>query len=87
MRKRSRGAASGAILAPVLPAPGDVLVAVHGPGESAMRRHADPKRIGTCLTLITDNWGAHALVLMRDGTTKTCHGLNRGPGIGWHLAQ
>lgn len=27
---------------------------------------------------------SHALVLMDDGTTRTCHGMNRGPGIGWH---
>lgn len=40
---------------------------------------------GIVLTQVTDRWGTHALVLMDDGTTETCHGLNSGLGIGWHL--
>jgi hypothetical protein len=41
---------------------------------------------GTVLCHFEDRWGSHAVVLMDDGTTRKCEGLNRGPGIGWHAA-
>lgn len=67
------------ITAPVLPAPRARVGTICGPGEFA-RDNA-----GTVLRHITDRWGTHALVLRDNGTTDTCHGLNSGPGIGWHL--
>lgn len=67
------------ILKPLIPEAGQRVGTVCGPGEFAK------DRAGTVLCQVTDRWGTHALVLMDDGTTRTCHGLNRGPGIGWHL--
>lgn len=61
--------------APILPTPGQrVHTANYG------LQHRD----GITLTQVTDQWGTRAVVLMDDGTTETCNGLNRGPGIGWH---
>ena len=67
------------ITAPQLPAPGARVGTICGPGQFA-RDNA-----GTVLCHVTDRWGTHALVLMDSGRTQTCHGLNGGPGIGWHL--
>lgn len=61
-----------------LPAAGQRIGVVCGPGEFA----AD--NAGTVLAIIPTQWGDYALVLMDDGTTKRCNGMNRGPGIGWH---
>jgi hypothetical protein len=65
--------------APVLPEPGQRVGVVCGPGEFARDNS------GMTLCQVTDRWGTHAIILMDDGTTKTCHGLNSGPGIGYHL--
>lgn len=67
------------ITAPQLPASGARVGTICGPGEFA-RDNA-----GTVLCHVTDRWGTHAVVLMDTGKTNTCHGLNNGPGIGWHL--
>ena len=61
-----------------LPAVGSRVGTECGPGEFA-RDHA-----GTVLRHVTDRWGTHAVVQMDDGSEQTCHGLNSGPGIGWH---
>jgi hypothetical protein len=61
-----------------LPAPASRVGVVCGPGEFP-EDHA-----GVVLCHVTDRWGSHAVVLMDTGETRTCHGLNRGPGIGWH---
>lgn len=67
-----------AVQAPTLPAAGQRIGRVTGPGEFP-RDDA-----GTVLTHITDRWGTHALVLMDNGKTERCHSLNTRPGIGWH---
>lgn len=61
-----------------LPEPGQRIGVVCGPGEFAKNN------AGTVMCHITDRWGTHALVMMDSGKTKTCHGMNAGPGIGWH---
>jgi hypothetical protein len=67
-----------ATLAPIIPHAGQRIGSVAGPGQS-------PKdNAGTVLCQFTDRWGTYALVLMDDVTTRTCRGMNRGPGIGWH---
>lgn len=62
-----------------LPHPGQRVGVVDGPGQWP---YGIP---GTVLCHVTDRWGTHALVLMDTGKTIPCHGLNTGPGIGWHL--
>lgn len=62
-----------------LPNIGTRVGTVDGPGAFA-RDNA-----GTVLRHETDRWGTHAVVLRGTGETDTCHGLNDGPGIGWHL--
>lgn len=64
-----------------LPEPGQRIGVVDGPGQWP------EERAGIVLCQITDRWGTHAVVLMDDGKTKDCHGLMRGPGIGWHLVH
>jgi hypothetical protein len=64
--------------APVLPEAGARIGSVDGPGVFP-RDNA-----GTVICQIDNQWGSHVLVMMDDGTTKTCHGMNSGPGIGWH---
>jgi hypothetical protein len=61
-----------------LPAAGTRVGTVCGPCERAN------DNAGTVLCEVTDRWGTHVLVLMDSGKVETCHGLNRGPGIGWH---
>lgn len=61
-----------------LPQPGQRVGTICGPGELA-RNNA-----GTVITHVTDRWGTHALVMMDTGKVRDCHGLNTGPGIGWH---
>ena len=67
------------ITAPLIPEAGQRIGVECGPGEFA----AD--NAGIVLCQVTDRWGTRAVVLMDTGETKTCEGLNRGPGIGWHL--
>ena len=76
MRKNSQ-----AISRPTLPAPGARVGVVCGPGEFP----ADAP--GTVLCHVETRFGAHALVLMDSGEIRTCHGMNRGPGIGWHALE
>lgn len=63
---------------PKLPAPGQRVGAIDGPGVSASTR------AGVVLTQMTGKWGAYALVLMDAGNVETCHGLTD-QGIGWHV--
>ncbi len=60
-----------------LPIAGSRVGVVCGPGELP-RDHQ-----GIVLSQITDRWGTHALVLMDDGTSRTCEGLTE-VGIGWY---
>lgn len=39
---------------------------------------------GIVMTIIEGKDEIYALVLMDDGTTKRCYGINSRPGIGWH---
>lgn len=64
--------------APVLPVAGQRVGVVCGPSEFA-RDNA-----GTTICQIQDQWGTHALVMMDSGEVKKCHGLNNGPGVGFH---
>lgn len=64
---------------PSIPDAGQRVGVVDGPGQFAK------DNAGTVLCQIQDRWGIHALVLMDTGKTATCHGVNHGPGIGWHL--
>jgi hypothetical protein len=75
---KTKRKATVAITAPTLPAAGQRIGVVCGPGEFP-HDHA-----GTVLCIVEDRWGSHALVLMDEGHTQTCHGMNSGPGIGWH---
>jgi len=63
----------------VVPEAGQRVGAVDGPGQFP----AD--NAGTIMCQITDRWGTRALVVMDKGGIKVCEGLNRGPGIGFHL--
>ena len=62
-----------------LPEPGARVGIVDGPGQWPEWNG------GVVLCQVADRWGTHALVLMDSGETETCHSLNTGPGIGWHL--
>lgn len=62
----------------ILPTAGQRIGAVYGPGEHPQ------DNAGTVMSLYSDRWGTHALVMMDDGKIKRCEQLNRGPGIGWH---
>ena len=42
---------------------------------------------GVVLSHAESQWGDYALVLMHDGETKRCNGLNSRPGIGWHAGS
>ena len=61
-----------------LPEAGQRVGVVCGPGEFPQ------DNAGTVLCESTDKWTSCAVVLMDDGKVNTCHGLNTGPGIGWH---
>lgn len=62
-----------------LPAPGQRVGVVDGPGQN-------PKdNAGTVICHITNRWGTYALVMMDGGKLNSCHRLNDGPGIGYHL--
>lgn len=63
-----------------LPKAGSRVGVVHGPGEFPRDYR------GTVISHVTDRWGSYALVLMDDGTTRTCHGLTE-VGIGWYLLK
>lgn len=39
---------------------------------------------GTCMCIVSDSWGRHALVLLDCGEVRDCHSLRSSPGIGWH---
>jgi len=69
------------ITTPLLPFPGQRVGSVCGPGEFP------EDDAGVVLCRSADRWRTHALVLMDDGRTDTCHGLNTGPGIGWHVVR
>jgi hypothetical protein len=71
---------------PALPLPGAKVVCVCGPCESSSPQYAQPENVGTVLTLITDRWGTHALVLWGDGKTEGVHTLTT-CGIGVYLAS
>lgn len=67
-----------AIQPPVLPEPGSRVGVVCGPGEFAS------DNAGIVLCHVASQWLGWAVVLMDSGRIEHCHGLNRGPGIGWH---
>jgi hypothetical protein len=69
------------ISAQIIPQAGERIGVVCGPGEFPRGN------MGLVLCVVTDRWGTHAVVLMDSGETKTCHGMNRGPGIGWHYIK
>lgn len=75
---RTKPETGPAITAPMLPAVGQRVGVVCGPGEQP-RDNA-----GTVQSIVKDRWGSHAVIQMDAGDTRTCHRLNRGPGIGWH---
>lgn len=75
----SRRRAALAVIPKLMPAPGDRIGAVCGPGEFA----SDNAGIVICLM---DN-GSDAIVLMDSGLIEHCSSLNRGPGIGWHMVR
>jgi hypothetical protein len=67
-----------------LPEPGARVGVECGPGEFAAHN------AGIVLCHVAQEWmpgefRGYALVLMDSGQVKECSGLNRGPGIGWHL--
>lgn len=62
-----------------LPEPGARVGVVCGPGE--FPRDCQ----GIVLCHVADQFHGWAVVLMDSGEVRHCHGLNRGPGIGWHL--
>lgn len=61
-----------------LPAAGQRIGVVYGPGEYA------PHNAGTVITRVESQWGDYVLVMMDSGEVKRCDGTNRGPGVGWH---
>lgn len=63
----------------VLPHLGSRVGSVDGPGVFPSDNP------GTCTAHVVDRWGMHAVIEFDDGRTTTCHGLNTGPGIGFHL--
>lgn len=69
------------INAKILPNAGQRVGVVYGPGEFP-RDNA-----GSVMCQIDDMWGSHVLVVMDNGEVHQCHGMNRGPGIGWHYVQ
>jgi hypothetical protein len=71
---------ASAIQTPDIPAIGERVHTVDGFGDY---RH-EPSMRGMVTGVITDRWGTHAQVMMDDGAFRTCHGINHGPGIGWH---
>jgi hypothetical protein len=66
------------LLTNVVPAPGARIGSICGPGEFA------EDNAGIVLCQVENKWGSFAVVLMDSGRVDTCHGLNSGPGIGWH---
>lgn len=62
-----------------LPAPGSRIGRVCGPGEFPS------DDAGIVLCHVEGRFGSWAEVLMDSGKTERCSGLNRSPGIGWHL--
>ena len=64
-----------------MPRPGDRIGSVCGPGEFPQDNS------GIVIAVCQNQWGPYALVLMNNGEMSYCHGLNSGPGIGWHLVQ
>ncbi len=61
-----------------LPAVGSMVHSVSGPSMEMN---------GVVLSHVESQWGDYALVLMHDGETKRCNGLNSRPGIGWHAGS
>lgn len=64
-----------------LPAPGQRIGSVSGPGQFPANN------AGIVICHVEDRWGTHAVVLMDAGRVDTCHSLKDGPGIGWHLVN
>lgn len=62
----------------LIPSPGQRIGRVSGPAGLAI------DEMGIVLCHVTNRLGTYALVLMDTGKTRTCHGLNRAPGMGWH---
>jgi len=65
----------------VLPPLGARVGSVDGPGVFPSDNP------GACTAHVVDRWGAHAVIEFDDGRITTCHGLNTGPGIGFHLLK
>lgn len=76
-----RAKKTGVLVRPELPEPGARVGTVCGPGEFPR------DTAGIVLCHVTDTWGTHAVVMMDSGKTERCHGMNRGPGIGWHYVE
>jgi hypothetical protein len=62
----------------VLPKPGDRIGSVTGPGQFPSDNP------GTVVCISSNRFGSFAVVQMDSGIVEYCHGMNRGPGIGWH---
>lgn len=63
-----------------LPKAGSRVGVVFGPGEFPKDKQ------GQVISHVTDRWGSYAVVLMDDGTTRTCHSLTK-VGIGWYQTK
>lgn len=70
-----------AMVAKVLPKAGDRIGRVCGPGQFP------EDDAGVVLSVVSDKWGDYAMVLLDSGQVVSCHGLNSGPGIGWHKVE
>ena len=64
-----------------LPAPGSRIGRVCGPGQFPS------DDAGIVLCHVQGRFGEWAEVLMDSGRVERCHGMNKGPGIGWHYVQ
>lgn len=61
-----------------LPAVGSMVHSVSGPSCEMN---------GVVLSHVESEWGNYALVLMHNGRTERCNGLNTRPGCGWHAGS
>jgi len=65
----------------ILPEAGARIGVECGPGEFAAHN------AGSVMCRVESEWGAYVLVMMDSGEIKQCHGMNSGPGIGWHYVR